>query len=224
MPGFALSASFTLRPAASTTSPPGDWMRPLFWTSGAIRITWPPSGVEIRPWLPTRPATAPALKFILPARKSLSEIARLEATSPFTSTREPAPNSMPLGLTRNTRPFDCSAPRISEGCWPVMRLSTVLVGLCWMKRVTSPAAIENPGHWMMVPGVLVIVRTLPSCWKLAWPWTTVWAKAPPAPASMSAAADQASCDACVGCSHCCHPSGHVSRSEHPVLSPGASRP
>ncbi|OEZ98399.1 hypothetical protein DUGA2_57040 [Duganella sp. HH101] len=109
------SNSCTLCPAASTTSPFGDEITPLFSTAGATRKIWPPDGVVIAPALLTLPAVAAPLKLFLPARKSAFDIARLDATRPLTSTREPAPNSTPFGLIRNTLPFDCSEPRMRVG-------------------------------------------------------------------------------------------------------------
>jgi hypothetical protein len=66
-------------------------------------------------------------------------------------------NTMPLGLISSTRPFDSSAPMMSEGAVPVMRLSTALCGLCCTNRRSSPVAIEKLGQSMMAPGVLVMV-------------------------------------------------------------------
>src|SRR5471030_1455040 len=124
------------------------------------------------PWLTTLPAPAPPAKLFFPARKSASPMFRLDATRPLTSTREPAPNMTPFGLIRKTLPFDCSAPRIWLGSCPVMRFSTLLSPLCWMKRVISLAPIEKPCQLMMVLGVFVIENRLP-CWlKLACPATT----------------------------------------------------
>ncbi len=154
--GSLESNSCTLWPAASTTSPLGAEITPLFSTAGATRKIWPPDGVVIVPALPTLPAAASPLKLFLPARKSAFEIARLDATRPLTSTREPAPKITPFGLIRNTLPFDCSEPRIWVGLWPVMRLSTLLSALCWMKRVISSGATEKLRQLMMVLGVLVI--------------------------------------------------------------------
>jgi hypothetical protein len=112
------------------------------------------------------------VKFFLPARKSASLSCKVEAVNPATSTRASRPNRMPFGLITNTRPFDCSAPRIWLGSWPTMRLSTALFASCCRKRVISPALIEKLCQLMIVFGVFVIENTLP-CWtKLAWPATT----------------------------------------------------
>src|SRR5476651_829349 len=141
--GLAESTSCTLSPAARMISPLGEVMMPLLSTFGAIRNTCPPPGVVIVPWLLTLPAPALPTKLFLPARKSASLMFRLDATRPLTSTRDPAPNMTPFGLIKNTLPFDCSAPRIWLGSWPVMRLSTLLSLFCWMKRVMSLAPIEK---------------------------------------------------------------------------------
>src|SRR5258708_31303098 len=96
----------------------------------------------------------------------------VDATSPFTSTRDPAPNTMPFGLTRKTRPFDCNAPRICDGSCPTIRFSTALAAPCCTKRAVSPAPMLKPGQLMIVPGVFVMVRTLPRGSKVAPPRTT----------------------------------------------------
>ncbi len=170
--GLAASASCTLWPAASSTSPLGAVMMPLFSTFGAIKRICPPLPALMLPWLSTAPAWSPALKFILPARKSWFDSARLDATRPATSTRASRPNSTPFGLIRNTLPFDCKEPRILLGSCPVMRFSTLLPAFCWTKRVISPWLTEKLCQLMMVLGVFVIVNRLP-CWlNVAWPCTT----------------------------------------------------
>jgi hypothetical protein len=63
---------------------------------------------------------------------------------------------MPFGLIRKTLPFDCSAPRIFVGSWPMTRFSTALSLLCWMKRAISPAPMLKLCQLMMAPGVFVI--------------------------------------------------------------------
>ena len=103
---------------------------PLFSTFGAIRYTCPPLGVLMEPAFFRSPALSPAWKFHLPLMKSSLLMFNVDATKPFTSTCAPCPNTMPFGLTRNTRPFDCSAPRMREGSWPMMRFSTALLGFC----------------------------------------------------------------------------------------------
>src|SRR5271170_3965806 len=119
------------------------------------------------------PAPAVAVKLSFPPRKSWSDKLSVEATSPATSTRLPAPNKMPLGLIRNTRPFDCNVPRMIEGSMPVTRFNTALEADCWTKLVISPTPIENPCQLMIEPGVLVIVSDLPLLLNEAWPLTTV---------------------------------------------------
>jgi hypothetical protein len=91
---------------------------------------------------------------------------------PAVSMRAPLPMTMPLGLIRYTRPFDCNCPSSSEGVAPVTRLSTAEAAPDWTKRVVSPAAIENPPQLMMLRSLLVMVSSLP-CWAMAtWPATT----------------------------------------------------
>ncbi len=147
-------------------------MRPLFSIDGAMRYTRPPVGVVMVPSLRIAPARPfAASKTLRPAVKLSLPMSSVEATSPFTSTFAPAPKTMPFGFTRNTRPLDCSAPRICEGSWPVMRFNTALEESCCTKRATSPAPMLKPGQLMIVPGVLVMVRTLPRGSKIALPRT-----------------------------------------------------
>ena len=80
--GSSESTSLTLLPAARITSPLGEVMMPLLVTSLPIRYTCPPCGVVICPWFSTLPATAPAWKFSLPARKSALEMFSVEAVRP----------------------------------------------------------------------------------------------------------------------------------------------
>jgi hypothetical protein len=51
-------------------------------------------------------------------------------------------------------------------------LSTALLALRWMKRVSSSGAIEKPCQLMIAPGVLVIESVLPELTMLACPETT----------------------------------------------------
>src|SRR5687768_10758252 len=85
----------------------------------------------------------------------------VEAMKPAVSMRAPAPNTMPCGLTRKTRPFDLSDPRMLEASLPVTRFSTALDADSWTKRVRSPAPIENDCQLMTVPGALVTVSFAP---------------------------------------------------------------
>ena len=59
-----------------------------------------------------------------------------------------------------------------DGSPPTTRFSTALVTDGWMKRVVSPAPIENRCQLMIAPAELVMLRTLP-CWEaVADPLTT----------------------------------------------------
>ena len=167
-----MSATSTLRPAASRITPLGASISPEFSTLGATSTTCPPETVRMRPSLRTSPAPGVSPKRSRPARKSWSLSLSEDTTSPATSTCEPAPNRMPLGLMMNTRPLDCSAPRIRDGSVPVIRLSTALAAFCCTKRVNSPRSMPKLCQWMMVPGVLVTVSSLPWVWKPACPCTT----------------------------------------------------
>ena len=137
-------------------------MTPLFSSRGAISSTWPPLAVVIWPSWASAPADAGPAKFSRPARKSASPRSRVEATRPPTSIRAPAPKTMPFGLIRKTRPFDCSRPSRRDGSWPTTRLRTALLRVCWTKRVSSSGAIEKPCQLMIVPGALVTVSVLPA--------------------------------------------------------------
>ena len=79
---------------------------------------------------------------------------------------------MPFGLISSTLPFDCRAPRITEGSPPVMRLSTALVVEGWMKRVVSLLPIEKPCQLIMALAELVMDMTLPLVLMAAVPLTT----------------------------------------------------
>ena len=68
------------------------------------------------------PALPPNTSF--PDRKSAFDRLSVDATSPATSITASRPNTMPFGLMRNTRPFDCSVPRIWLGSPPTTRFST----------------------------------------------------------------------------------------------------
>ncbi len=119
------------------------------------------------PWFSTLPASALGAKLKRPARKSWLLRLSVEATSPATSMRAPGPIRMPLGLTRKTRPFEVSAPRMTERSGPMTRLRTLEAALCWMNRVVSLAPIENPCQLMIAPGLLVMLSDRPTLEKLA---------------------------------------------------------
>ena len=181
--GLSMSATSTLRPAASKILPSGAKIRPEFSTRGATSSTSPPNDVRMLPSLRTAPAPGVSPKRSRLFKKSSLESLSVEATRPATSTCEPAPNTMPLGLIKNTRPLDCSLPKISDGFSPTTRLSTWLAAFCCTKRVSSSRPMLNCCQLMMVPGVLVMVSVLPLCRKLACPFTTcgvplTWAWAP----------------------------------------------
>ena len=101
------------------------------------------------------------MKFRRPARKSWSLRLSVEATSPATSIRAPCPTSTPLGLIRNTLPFEDSVPRMTEGSKPTTRFRTLEFAPCWMNRVASAAPTENPCQLMIVPGLLTMLSDPP---------------------------------------------------------------
>ena len=127
------------------------------------------------PALVMPPASGVSVKRRRLLMKSLSDRRKVEATNPATSTCAPAPNTMPLGLTKNTRPLDCRLPKMTDGSTPVTRFSTWLLALCCTKRVSSPRLMLNCCQLMMAPGVLVTVKVLPTCENDACPLTTTGA-------------------------------------------------
>ena len=171
-PGAPLSISLTLLPAARMVSPCGVWITPSLVTFVPTRYTYPPTGVVMLPLLITLPAPGWPWKFIFPAAKSAFDRFRVEATKPPTSMRAPAPTKTPAGLIRNTRPLDCSAPRITDGSGVTTRFRTLEAALCWMNLVVSLALIENPCQLMTAPGVFVIDSVVPLATTLACPLTT----------------------------------------------------
>ena len=59
-PGVPVSISLTLLPAASSVSPCGVRITPSFFTFGATRNTYPPTGALMFPWLTAFPAPGTA--------------------------------------------------------------------------------------------------------------------------------------------------------------------
>jgi hypothetical protein len=91
------TSTSTLLAAARPTRPPSAVMVPVLTTSGPASATVPP-GAEIVPSLRTMPRCAgpPAeVSRKLPAMKSALDMSSVEATSPPTSMRAPAPNTTP---------------------------------------------------------------------------------------------------------------------------------
>ena len=86
---------------------------------------------------------------------------------------EPAPKVMPFGLISSTRPFDCNAPKMTDGFTPTTRFKTVLEADCCRKRVISLAPIEKPCQLMIEPGEFVTCSKLPLLVKETWPLMTV---------------------------------------------------
>ena len=122
--GRSISATSTLRPAASKILPSGAWIRPEFSIFGATSNTSPPRALRMLPALLMPAAPGVSVKRSRLAKKSSLDKRKVLATNPATSTCEPGPNTMPLGLTKNTRPLDCSAPKMRDGSTPTTRLNT----------------------------------------------------------------------------------------------------
>src|SRR2546425_12046949 len=174
--GEPSETSSTLLPAASTISPCGERMTPEFCTSGPTRNTRPPGPPELvsmTPALETAPAPGVSVKRSRPLRKSWSDRFRLEATNPATSMRALDPITMPLELSRNTRPLEESTPSITlcgmTPFAPTTRLSTAEDPEDCRNRVISLTPIEKLCQLMMALALLVIVSVLPELAKLALP-------------------------------------------------------
>ena len=119
-------------------------IEPLWVITGAASTTVPP-GALMMPALTIAPAVASrADRSRRPRCSPAADGSSVLATSAPTSSREPAPNTMPRGLTRKTVPSACSEPRISDGSPPVTRLSSTEVAAGWLMRTASPAPIEKP--------------------------------------------------------------------------------
>ena len=67
----------------------------------------------------------------------------VDAISPATSTRAPAPNNTPFGLSSHTAPLLDKLPKIWLASCPSTRLSTLLAALGCSKRTDWPAPMEN---------------------------------------------------------------------------------
>ena len=82
----------------------------------------------------------PRLNSIRPAMKSAVRMSIALATSPPTSTREPAPKTMPFGLTSTTCPFDDSCPNSADGSAPITRFSDTdcAFGICTCTLACAP--------------------------------------------------------------------------------------
>ncbi len=124
---------FTWSPAAIPMLPPGTFMLPVLLTCGAISATNSPRDAVILPALVTPAALPPLVKVYLPARKLLSEIPKLEATNPPTSTCAPGANKTPAGLVRKTWPLEVSRPKICDALPPSMRFRMTDFAPGWAK-------------------------------------------------------------------------------------------
>ena len=179
--GVAVSIRSTWPPAASTTWPSGASIRPSLRTPPAPPISRmrPPLVLRSSPWLTTaalnEPSAAPPrLKrpVARPARQASSSRRRVLATRPATSTRAPAPNSTPFGLSSHTWPLLDRLPRMWDGSCPTTRFSTLLLADGCTKRTASCAPMENCCQFSSAPAVLVTVSWRPWVCSVAWPCTT----------------------------------------------------
>src|SRR5688572_24829722 len=90
-----------------------------------------------------------------PDKKCASDMFVALTVNAAVSTTAPGPNTTPLGLIRNTRPFEVSCPRILEMSGPTTRFSTTLAADCCWNCVSWPAPIEKPCQLMIEFGELV---------------------------------------------------------------------
>ena len=144
-------------------------MVPWLLICGAISATTLPLSV---PWLVMLPAPLPWVKRSVPAMKSASLSCSVLATSPPTFTCEPAPNTMPLGLTRYTWPLALSWPKICVALWSLMRLSAwLLLPGCTNWTVASRPMPKLLQFVTSLSDAWFTVSVLPDCWMLPVPRT-----------------------------------------------------
>ena len=106
--------------------------------------------------------------------RSASLSPSVEATSPPTLTWAPWPNSMPLGLTRNTWPLAVRVPRIAEGSAPSTRLSATELLLGWTKLTLLPCAMLKESQLIATAWLVwVTVTVFGACEIVAAPAETV---------------------------------------------------
>ena len=105
------------------------------------------------PWLATLARSLPATwaKFSWPPSMKLwSVTSKVVASRPATSTWEPAPKTIPLGLIRKMLPLACRAPWMFETWLPSTRFRVIesLPAFC-AKRTSSPASMLKSVQLMM---------------------------------------------------------------------------
>ena len=93
--------------------------------------------------------------------KSASSSCRVEATSPPTFTDAPGPNRMPLGLIKNTWPFDVRLPKMAEASAPITRLSATEARPGCTNCTDCPAPMPKLCHWMATFGVVWVMVMRP---------------------------------------------------------------
>ncbi len=127
-------------------------------------------------WISPALRTAPACAFVAnrkrPAKKSSSLMPSEEATKPAVSIRAPGPIAIPLGLSRNTRPFDDRRPSKLDGSLPSTRFNTVAAAFGCAKCTDSLAPTEKPRQLIMAPALLVTSKCAPCVAKCAVPAAT----------------------------------------------------
>ena len=149
MPSLRASKKMSPSPSMSTVTelaaarPTRDaTMRPPCVSTGATSTTEPP-GARITPSAVIDPALPSDVRRNGPPTSASSPMSSVVATSPPTSICEPAPNTMPRGLERNTRPLAWICPSSTDGSPPTTRLSsTEVVDGCTI-CTRSPLPTEN---------------------------------------------------------------------------------
>ena len=82
------------------------------------------------------------------------------ATKPATLMREEAPNTMPFGFTRNTRPLASMAPKIWLGFWSKIRFKAIEDASGWVNRTSSFAPTLNDCQSMARRSEVWLTRVL----------------------------------------------------------------
>jgi hypothetical protein len=75
--------------------------------------------------------------------KSPSLMFKVDATNPPTLTEDPAPNRMPLGLTKNTWPLAERLPKMTEGSAPITRFNAIAAAVGMFSTVSPDEFTAN---------------------------------------------------------------------------------
>ena len=136
-----VKSSVTSSAAARTAAPFLATMTPSLTTSLPRSATAPASAARSVPRLMTLPSFGVPTKAYLPAMKSAFVMFIVEAAIAPASTCAPGAKRTPAGLTRKTRPFAESVPKISEALPPSTRFKSAACAFGWKILTRSFAAI-----------------------------------------------------------------------------------